>query len=96
MDALPMILLTMPIVFPIISGLGFDPVWFGVLVCVLSELSLITPPVGINIYVVQGVTKVPLHEVARGILPFAIVFLIGIAILIAFPQISLFLPGKMN
>jgi tripartite ATP-independent transporter DctM subunit len=96
MDALPMILLTMPIVFPIILNLGFDPVWFGVLVCVLSELSLITPPVGINIYVVQGVTKVPLHEVARGILPFAIVFLIGIAILVAFPQISLFLPGTMK
>ncbi len=96
MDALPMILLTMPVVFPIIVGLGFSPVWFGVLVCVLGELSLITPPIGINIYVVQGVTKVPLHEVARGILPFAIVFLIGVAILVAFPQISLFLPSTMK
>ena len=95
-DCLPMILLTMPFVFPIIEGFGFSPVWFGVLVCVLGELSLITPPVGINIYVVQGVTKVPLHEVAKGILPFAMVFVLGIALLIAFPQISLFLPNTMK
>lgn len=95
-DCLPMILLTMPFVFPIIEGFGYSPVWFGVLICVLGELSLITPPVGINIYVVQGVTKAPLSDVARGILPFALVFLIGIALLIAFPQISLFLPGTMK
>ena len=95
-DCLPMILLTMPFVFPIIEEFGFSPVWFGVLICVLGELSLITPPVGINIYVVQGVTKVPLEDVARGILPFALVFLVGIALLIAFPQISLFLPSTMK
>jgi tripartite ATP-independent transporter DctM subunit len=95
-DCLPMILLTMPFVFPIIEGFGFSPVWFGVLVCVLGELSLITPPVGINIYVVQGVTKAPLEDVARGILPFVLVFLVGIALLIAFPQISLFLPNTMR
>jgi C4-dicarboxylate transporter DctM subunit len=95
-DCLPMILLTMPFVFPIIEGFGYSPVWFGVLVCVLGELSLITPPVGINIYVVQGVTKVPLDEVARGIMPFVIAFLIGLVFLIAFPQISLFLPSTMK
>jgi C4-dicarboxylate transporter DctM subunit len=95
-DCLPMILLTMPFVFPIIEGFGYSPVWFGVLVCVLGELSLITPPVGINIYVVQGVTKVPLHEVARGIMPFVVAFLIGLVFLIAFPQISLFLPSTMK
>ena len=95
-DCLPMILLTMPIIFPIVTGLGFDPVWFGVLIVVVGELSLITPPVGINVYVVQGVTKVPLEDVFIGIMPFAIVFVIGIAILVAFPQISLFLPGLMR
>jgi len=95
-DCLPMILLTMPFVFPIIEEFGFSPVWFGVLICVLGEPSLITPPVGINIYVVQGVTKIPLEDVARGILPFVLVFLVGIALLIAFPQISLFLPGTMK
>ncbi len=95
-DCLPMILLTMPFVFPIIEKFGFSPVWFGVLVCVLGELSLITPPVGINVYVVQGVTKAPLEDVIRGIVPFVLAFLVGLAFLVAFPQISLFLPGTMK
>lgn len=95
MDAVPMVLLTMPFVFPIVEGFGFDPVWFGVVVCVLGEMAMITPPVGMNMYIVQGVTKVPIHEVALGILPFALVLLIGVIILFIFPQISLFLPGTM-
>jgi C4-dicarboxylate transporter DctM subunit len=95
-DALPMILLTIPVIFPVVKNLGFDSIWFGVIIVVLSELSLITPPVGMNLYIVQGVTKAPLSDVIRGALPFAIVFLIGIAILVAFPQIALFLPGMMK
>ena len=96
MDALPMVLLTMPIVFPIVINLGFDPVWFGVLVVVMSEMALISPPVGLNAYVVQGVCNVPLEEVFRGVIPFILVMAICIAILIAFPQISLFLPSMMK
>ncbi|MFH1646727.1 MAG: TRAP transporter large permease [Chloroflexota bacterium] len=95
-DPLGAILLTVPVFFPIVTGLGFDPIWFLVLVCVMTELGLITPPVAINVYVVQGVTKVPMEEVFRGIVPFALVFLVGIALLVAFPQISLFLPGTMK
>ena len=94
-DPLGAILLTVPVFFPIVTQLGFDPIWFLVLVCVMTELGLITPPVAINVYVVQGVTKVPMEEVFRGIVPFALVFLIGIALLVAFPQIILFLPGTM-
>jgi C4-dicarboxylate transporter DctM subunit len=94
-DPLGSILLTVPVFFPIVIQLGFDPIWFLVLVCVMTELGLITPPVAINVYVVQGVTKVPMEEVFRGIVPFAIVFLIGIALLVAFPQVILFLPGTM-
>jgi len=94
-DPLGAILLSVPVFFPIVTGLGFDPVWFLVLVCVMTELGLITPPVAINVYVVQGVTKVPMEEVFRGIIPFAVVFLVGIALLVAFPQISLFLPNTM-
>lgn len=94
-DPLGAILLTVPVFFPLVIQLGFDPVWFLVLVCVMTELGLITPPVAINVYVVQGVTKVPMEEVFRGIVPFALVFLIGIALLVAFPQIILFLPGTM-
>ena len=97
MDALPMILLTLPIVFPIIVGLGFDPIFFGVLLVVMAEMALITPPVGMNAYIVQGVAgDVPLEEVFRGLVPFVIMMAVGVAILIAFPQISLFLPSLMK
>jgi len=91
-DPLGMILLTVPVLFPVITKLGFDGVWFGVIITVLIELAMITPPVAINLYVVHGVTKVPLEDVSRGILPFAIVFFIGIAILVAFPDIVTWLP----
>jgi C4-dicarboxylate transporter DctM subunit len=97
MDCLPMILLTLPVVFPVIDTLGFNTVWFGVLVVLMSEMALISPPVGINAYVVQGVAKnVPLEEVFRGAMPFIGVMAIGVAILTAFPQISLFLPSLME
>ena len=95
MDALAMVLLTIPIIFPIISGLGFDPIWFGVLIVLVFEMALITPPVGMIVYVVQGVTKVPLEEVFLGNMPFLIAMVVTLALLIAFPQISLFLPGTM-
>ena len=95
-DPLGAILLTVPVFFPLVTQLGFDPIWFLVLVCVMTELGLITPPVAINVYVVQGVTRVPMEQVFRGIVPFALVFVIGIALLVAFPQISLFLPGTMK
>ena len=96
MDVMAMILLTIPIIFPIITGLGFDPIWFGVLVVVQCELANITPPVGMTVYVVHGVTKVPPEVVFRGDLPFVIVMLFGLAILVAFPQISLFLVRAMG
>ncbi|MFH1491569.1 MAG: TRAP transporter large permease, partial [Pseudomonadota bacterium] len=96
MDVMAMILLTIPIIFPIITGLGFDPIWFGVLVVVQCELANITPPVGMTVYVVHGVTKVPLETVFRGNLPFVLVMIIGLAILVAFPDISLFLVRAMG
>ena len=96
MEPLDTILLTIPIVFPIIVKLGFDPVWFGVLIVILSELSLITPPVAMNLYVVQGITKIPLQVISRGIMPFLLVLIGGLIILIAFPEISLFLPRTMK
>jgi C4-dicarboxylate transporter, DctM subunit len=97
MDSLPMVLLTLPVVFPVIKTLGFDPVWFGVLLVLMSEMSLISPPVGINVFVVQGIAKdVPLEVVFRGVMPFIAVMAIAVAILVAFPQISLFLPNLMQ
>lgn len=97
MDCMPMILLTLPIVFPVIVSLGFDPIWFGVLLVVMGEMGLLTPPVGMNVFVVQGVSGgVPLYEIFRGIVPFVFVMAACVAILVAFPQISLFLPGLMK
>ena len=90
-------LITIPIFVPLIKSLGFDPVWFGVLLVLMSEMALISPPVGINAFVVQGIAKdVPLDVVFRGVMPFIAVMAIGVAILVAFPQISLFLPNLMQ
>ena len=96
MDSVPMCLLTMPFVFPIIEGFGFDPVWFGVVFCVLGEMALITPPIGMNLYVTHGVTKLPLMEVARGIVPFVAVLCLGVILLVIFPQIALWLPSTIR
>jgi TRAP-type C4-dicarboxylate transport system permease large subunit len=97
MDSLPMILLTLPTFFPAVVGLGFDPVWFGVLLVLMCELANITPPMGMNLYIVKGVAQdVPLGIILRGVLPFAIVMIIFVTILCAFPQISLFLPKLME
>jgi len=96
MDVMAMILLTLPIIFPIIKQLGFDPIWFGVLVVVMCELANITPPVGMTVYVVHGVTGVPLERVFSGTLPFVLVMIFGLALLIAFPGISLVLVRAMT
>jgi len=97
MDALPMILLTLPTMFPIVAGLGFNPIHFGVLLCIMCELANVTPPMGMNLYIVRGVARdVPIEQIIVGIVPFAIMMMVCVAILIPFPQISLFLPGLMR
>jgi C4-dicarboxylate transporter, DctM subunit len=96
MDSLSIILLTLPFIFPIITDLGFDPIWFGVLIVVELEMGVLTPPVGLNAYVVHGITKVPLKDIFIGLIPFMITMCIGMAILVAFPQISTFLPALMK
>jgi C4-dicarboxylate transporter, DctM subunit len=96
MDSLAMVLLTIPIVFPIISAFGYNPVWFGVVIGILSEAGLLTPPVGMNSFVVHGVTKVPLHVVFRGIAPFFVMMIVCVAVLFIFPDIATFLPGIMK
>ena len=93
-DALPLILLTVPIFFPLVMDLGFDPIWFGVIIVLVVGMGIITPPVGINVYVVGGVAKdVPLTTIFRGIWPFLCAVIACTALLIAFPQIALFLPN---
>jgi C4-dicarboxylate transporter DctM subunit len=96
MDALAMMMLTLPIVFPIVAGMGFDPLWYGIVSTMLGEVALITPPVGMNSFIVHGVTGVSLPEVFRGILPFFAVMFIVIVLFFFFPQIVTFLPGIMK
>ncbi|MCG8617715.1 MAG: TRAP transporter large permease subunit, partial [Desulfobacterales bacterium] len=101
MDALAFVTLTVPIFFPVVMELGFDPIWFGVIIVMVTEMGVITPPVGINVYVVYGVAKnvlpenVPLEKIFKGITPFLVAVIVGVVILMLFPQIILFLPNLM-
>jgi C4-dicarboxylate transporter DctM subunit len=97
LDSLAMILLTIPIVFPIISALGYDPVWFGIIIVMVVELGLITPPIGMNVFVIKGIARdVPLETIFRGVTPFIVAQIVLIQILVAFPEIALWLPSTMS
>jgi tripartite ATP-independent transporter DctM subunit len=96
MDALAMIILTVPIVFPVIKQLGFDPIWFGVIIVMTVELGLIHPPVGMNIFVIKSVIEdAKISTIFYGVLPFIITDIVRLILLIAFPMIALWLPSKM-
>lgn len=97
MDAMAMIILTVPIIFPVITGLGFDPIWFGIIIVMTVELGLIHPPVGMNVFVIKSVVKdVSFTTIFKGVIPFVITDLIRLLILIAFPVIALYLPQRMG
>jgi tripartite ATP-independent transporter DctM subunit len=97
MDALAMILITLPIFFPLIAQLGFDPIWFGIIVTLTAEAGLISPPVGMNVFVIQGISNgVPMYTIFRGIVPFFVALIIGLVVLTVFPQIALVLPNLMS
>jgi tripartite ATP-independent transporter DctM subunit len=96
MDALAMIILTVPIVFPVIKELGFDPIWFGVIIVMVAELGLIHPPVGMNIFVIKSVVEdVKISTIFYGVLPFILTDIVRLILLIAFPILALWLPSKM-
>ena len=96
MDALAMIILTIPIIFPVITQLGFDPIWFGVIIVMTVELGLIHPPVGMNVFVIKSVVQdVSFSTIFLGVLPFIVTDLIRLVILIAFPILALYLPSHM-
>ena len=96
LEGFSMLVLTLPIVFPIIKALGYDPIWFGVIMVIVLEMGLIDPPVGINVFIVKGlVPDVPMSEIFAGIVPFWFAMMVCIAILIAFPEIATFLPDRM-
>lgn len=97
MDILAMVVLTIPIFFPVIMHLGFDPIWFGVVIVIMMEQGLITPPIGMNVFVLHGIAEdVPMNTIFRGIIPFLLALWICLLLVIAFPQIALFLPSAMG
>jgi tripartite ATP-independent transporter DctM subunit len=97
LDSLALIMLTVPIFFPVVSSFGYNPLWFGVIVVMVTQIGVITPPVGINAYVVKGVARdVPLEVIFRGVLPLLLALVAGTLILIPFPEIALFLPELMK
>ena len=96
MDSLAMIILTVPIIFPVIKELGFDPIWFGIIIVMTVELGLIHPPVGMIVFVIKSVVQdVDFSTIFRGVIPFIITDLIRLIILIAFPIIAIWLPSHM-
>ena len=97
LDAMAMIILLVPIVYPVIVQLGFDPIWFGIIVVMTVELGLITPPVGMNVFVINSIARdVNLVTIFRGVFPFVLADVLRLIILVAFPAIVLFLPTTMN
>jgi tripartite ATP-independent transporter DctM subunit len=97
MDAMAMIILTVPIIFPVVTALGFDPIWFGVIIVMTVELGLIHPPVGMNVFVIKSVVKdVSFTTIFKGVLPFVATDIVRLVILIAFPVIALWLPARMG
>ncbi len=97
MDAMAMIILTVPIIYPVIIQLGFDPIWFGVIIVMTVELGLIHPPVGMNVFVIKSVVKdVSFTTIFKGVIPFVVTDLLRLVILISFPIIALWLPSKMG
>jgi len=97
MEGMAIMVLTLPVIFPLVMQMGFDPIWFGVIVTLFIEMGLITPPVGVNVFIVSGIVKeVPMYTIFRGVMPFFIAMIICLIILIIFPQIALFLPRTMG
>jgi C4-dicarboxylate transporter DctM subunit len=97
MDSMALIVLTVPIFFPLVQELGFDPIWFGVIIVLVGEMGVLTPPVGVNVFVIKGIAPdVPLEHIFKGIVPFLAALIIVTAILLIFPRIATFLPSFIS
>jgi tripartite ATP-independent transporter DctM subunit len=97
MNIIPMMMLTLPILFPTVKALGFDPIWFGVIMVIMMEMGQITPPIGVNVFVIYGVAKdIPMTKIFMGIMPFILIKALVIVILAIFPDIALYLPNVME
>ncbi|MBM3570692.1 MAG: TRAP transporter large permease [Alphaproteobacteria bacterium] len=95
LETISIILITTPVVLPVLTALNIDPVWYGILLTVNLELALITPPVGMNLYTIKAITRAPMAEVILGVMPYVALLLAGLGLVLAFPQIALWLPATM-
>jgi C4-dicarboxylate transporter, DctM subunit len=95
LESISIILITTPVILPVMTALGIDKVWYGVLLTINLELALISPPVGMNLIVIKSITKAPLADIDRAAIPYILMLMLGIALIIAFPQIALWLPSTM-
>jgi TRAP-type C4-dicarboxylate transport system permease large subunit len=95
MDSMAIVLLTIPVFYPLITSLDFHPIWFGILVVRVTEMGLITPPVGLNVFVIKAISGVPISTIFRGVIPHLVADLLQVIVLIMFPQIVLWLPSLM-
>ena len=92
-DAMALVVLTVPIIYPVILRLGFDPIWFGVIIVLVSQVGVVSPPVGVNVYVLKGIApEVPLETIFKGSMPFLGAVILTIVVLILFPDLATFLP----
>ena len=97
MDELAMILLTVPILFPVTQAIGYDPIWFGVIIVIVCQAGMIAPPVGLNVFVISGMVKdVPMQDIYRGIMPFLAAMVLLLGILMVAPEVALYLPRTMK
>ena len=92
MEGMSMIYLTLPLLYPVIQSMGVDPIWFGIFLVILIELAQITPPMGLNLFVLQGITGDPIGRVIKGCLPYFALLIIGLVIILFFPGIATWLP----
>jgi TRAP-type C4-dicarboxylate transport system permease large subunit len=92
-----MILLTVPLFFPVVTALGYDPIWFGIIIVLVVQIGLISPPVGMNIFVVKSLLpNISIMTVFRGVTPFAVALVVMLGIMVALPQLATWLPGFMK
>jgi TRAP-type C4-dicarboxylate transport system permease large subunit len=97
MDSMGLIVVTVPIFYPIVLELGFDPIWFGVIVVLVGEMGVITPPVGVNVFVIKGIAPdIPLERIFRGILPFLVALIVFTIVIMIFPELATYLPSLIT
>ena len=95
LESIAIILITSPVVLPALTLLDISPIWYGVMLVINLELAMITPPVGMNLFTIKAVTEAPIGQIIRGSLPFVVLMLLGLALVMVFPGLALWLPGTM-